>query len=192
MSAKIYFVCKECPLKGDCSHDSFKRAAVWAWCSDGCRKKLANHLQRSSHHQNMAKEDIPILVADAAIEEQEEEPEPAAKKQKPLPPPPPPAPAPAADELVDRTAATVLARLEAQGFPSASASNLGPDIMVRASDFQAIMDCVQRASTAVKAAQRLAATAARSFGDGGEALASVKEGLETIATASEFDYQIRF
>ena len=91
---------------------------------------------------------------------------------------------------MDRTVGTVLAHLATAWV--VEPCSLGPDIAIRASDFQAIMDSVQRATTAVKQAQRLATAAARALQDECAALASVKQNLETIAAVNGFEFSIQF
>jgi hypothetical protein len=66
-----------------------------------------------------------------------------------------------------------------------SGSSIGADVSFRRSDFQAIVDSVCRASTAVAAAERLATSASRAFADELAALEDVKAGLQMIAEAND-------
>ena len=53
-------------------------------------------------------------------------------------------------------------------------------VHMRVHEFQAAIDCVNRAMNSALQAQRLAAAAARAFGDEVKALNEVRENLETI------------
>ena len=142
------------------------------------------HLTRSGNH-DVPKKEFDALVDDAEILEMDNE-------QKLLRAALQDAQVAAASiddveaELVDRTVGTVLAQLGAEGFASAP-SSLWPDIAIRASDFQVIMDSIQRFTPANRDC-----CCQGSSQDEGVALVSAKQNLETIATANGFEFSIQF
>ena len=167
-----YFTFTECPLKESCSRSSFKAASVWGWNEQEARDRCVAHLMNSPYH-NCSKDDAETYVCGGEFQEFDYEP-PAAKKSKNQPHPPIEPP----HELVARTAEQVMTMMQ-------SGSSIGADVSCRRSDFQAIVDSVCRASTAVSAAERLALSAARAFADELAALEDVKAGLQLIADAND-------
>ena len=48
---RAYFYCRACPRAETCSAKAWKRASIWGWSDDECRKRLQNHLASSSLHK---------------------------------------------------------------------------------------------------------------------------------------------
>ena len=48
---RAYFYCRACPRAEQCSAKAWKRASIWGWSEDECRKRLQNHLASSSLHK---------------------------------------------------------------------------------------------------------------------------------------------
>jgi hypothetical protein len=169
-----YFTFSECPLKESCSRSSFKGASVWGWSEQEARDRCVAHLMNSPYHK-CSQDDAETHVNGAEFQEFDYNP-PAAKKGKNQPHPPIEPP----HELVSRTAEQVMTMMH-----GSSGSSIGADVSFRRSDFQAIVDSVCRASTAVAAAERLAVSAARAFADELAALEEVKVGLQMSAQAND-------
>lgn len=69
--------------------------------------------------------------------------------------------------------------------PDDDAPLIGPDVKMRRVDFQTCIDCVGRACLAARQAQKLAAAAAKAFGEEATNLEQVRSALETVVTMSE-------
>ena len=171
-----YFTFAECPLKESCSRSSFKGASVWGWSEQEARDRCVAHLMNSPYHK-CSEDDAQIYVNGAEFQEFDYNPPPAKKgrnqPQQPIEPP---------HELVAKTAEQVMSMMAGS---SGSGSSIGADVCFRRSDFQAIVDSVCRASTAVAAAERLATSASRAFADELAALEDVRAGLQMIAEAND-------
>jgi hypothetical protein len=171
-----YIAFTECPLKESCTRNSFKAASVWGWTEQEARDRCVAHLMNSPYH-NCSKDDAETYVCSGDFQEFDYEPH-NAKKNKTQPHPPIEPPHEPPQELVARTAERVMSMMQ-------SGSSIGADVSFRRSDFQAIVDSVCRASTAVASAERIAMSAARAFQDESAALEDVKAGLLLIAEAND-------
>ena len=183
----VYFQVKWCPMAEHCTTDSFKRAAVWGWNESECKDRLIGHLTRSSLHQ-MTQEDAETAAEQADVEAMEWEP---PRKRARQPTEPPTAAhyqqqqqeITEAEELQDVATSSLG---EIQSILDAGGSSLGQNVTFRLVDFQAMMDSVNRAISAVKQAQLIAASATRAFGDEKVCLEQVKRGLQDIGAANGY------
>ena len=184
----VYYYCKECPFKTDCTKQSWKKAQVSTDSKEEAVAALKRHLMQSSLHlldENSAQ----IFAADADYGTYEDD-EPPHKKHK------------AEEEGTSKSknkisavvaetirqmsegtsssssAATLVPRPHSADGASAASAASNTVVSLRKGQLQQAIDCVARAATAAKQAQRLAASAARAFADEALALESCKASLE--------------
>ena len=176
MPAVIFFYAKECPLSEACSLISWKKAQCWGYTEEECKAQVAKHLMGSGH-RSLGKADAETwaesaeMVEDTYDEKESEDMLTRTRKRRAIASVP--ASVPEASAMASSSSGMVPAT--SSGF-----------IYFRQHEFQAAVDCVNRAANAAGQAQRLAAQAARAFGDELAALNEVKANLETIQQGAGF------
>ena len=171
MATRVIFFAQGCPCAEECSAPSWKKAHAWGETEDDVRELVVKHLMQSGHHK-LSKADARTMAQLTSIDSYEDEEGPPAKREseglsaKKMPSPP----------------AKKLKMLQTSSASSASSAG---HIFVRAHEFQAAIDCVNRAMNSAQQAQRVALAASRAFADEVLALKEVKTNLEAIKASAE-------
>jgi len=179
-----YFFATTCPAAEDCSSQAWKRSQCWGQSAEECKSQVIRHLMTSGLH-NMSRDDAESLAEITPIDEGAYEELPAKRHKR--------SSGDAFTEqpqerpVIGRKQLPQLQQVPAMGFSSvgSDSSSVVPAassgyVNMRVHEFQAAIDCVSRAVHSAQQAQRLAAAAARAFGDEVVALSEVKTNLETI------------
>ena len=202
-----YFFATACPAAEDCSTQAWRRSQCWGYSYDECKHQVVRHLMASGKH-SMSKGDACALADLCRIEEGVyEKDEPPAKRQKGGPAEQKQGPSDDLTEQLMQQQEVLMQQLQQQQHQlqqqaaiDASQRPLGVGaratigstslsvvpakssgyVHMRVHDFQASIDCVTRAVSSAQQAQRLAAAAARAFGDEVVALNEVKANLEVL------------
>ena len=171
--ARLCFYAKECPLAESCSAQSWKKATVWSDSEEGVRDLVVKHLMQSGHRK-LSKSDAIAMAELVAIEHYEHEPEEPPTKRL----------------AIGSKAASQAAPASFEGMPASTSSGIVPArtsgyIYMRVNEFQASIDCVNRALHSAQQGQRLSLAASRAFADEVSALTEVKNNLEAIKAPAE-------
>ena len=190
-AAKVYFYCVECPLGGQCTKSSQKKASMFGETLEEAQDAVARHLMVSSYH-GMGDVEAMALAQGAEYDTYEAQEEPPPKRQR-------------GDDKggkgkskessksVADTVAETLRQLSGAGralmplestVPAVAVDTSGPVVHIRSGQLVQAVDCLNRACTAAKSAHRLAASAARAFGDEAAALEASKIALESLLPSS--------
>ena len=147
---------------------------VWGWTVEEVHERLVAHLMKSSYHGLSGPDACAMSEASTVLEK---DCDPAWKRARKSPEPPtqpPPL----------RALGAAMQQQPAEQLPS-DLSIVGENISVRRVDFQAIVDSLNRASLAVRHAQRLAGAANRAFADEAANLDNIKSTLECSLASTD-------
>ena len=183
---RAYFYCRACPRAEQCSAKAWKRASIWGWSEDECRKRLQNHLASSSlHKEEFEAENGLTPEEEAAVAEVVEATVTESDVMEPLPrrqslptvpkrkaEPVPPQNAPTSQNVVQQ----VIQQLVQRQSDAASSDGSGNDqftvmpysrrsetVTLRVLEIQRCHDALVRASKAARHAQKLTASASTAF-----------------------------
>ena len=177
---RAYFYCVACPRSETCSQQAWKRASIWGWSEDECRKRLRHHLANSSLHKEefacadgLSPEEV-AAVADV-IEEivtESEVTEPLARGQFLAPvskrKAQPPTSQDVAQQVIQQLVQMQSGATSSDGgggdeFSVAPYSRRAETVTLRVLEIQRCHDALVRASKAARYAETLTASASTAF-----------------------------
>ena len=172
--ARAYFYCVACPRSETCSQQAWKRASIWGWSEDECRKRLRHHLANSSLHKEefacadgLSPEEV-AAVADV-IEEivtESEVTEPLARRQRLAPVSKRKAEPPTSQDVAQQVIQQLVQRQSNAASSDGSAIvtlHRNETVTLRVLEIQRCHDALVRASKAARHAQTLTASASTAF-----------------------------
>ena len=177
---RCYFWAKQCPMQEGCSNQSWKKAQRWGDAAEACRAQVVKHLMTSGHHNLNHADAVELAnmvdIMEGTYEEEESGELTRARKRRAIG---------ARGEFGALEASAPEATSMGSSSTGIVPATSSGYIYFRQHEFQAALDCVNRAANSAGQAQRLAAAAARAFGDELAALNEVKANLETIQQGAE-------
>ena len=150
---------------------------VWGWTVEEVHERLVAHLMKSSYH-GLSGPDACAMSEASTVLEKDCDPAWKRARKSPEPPTQPPPLRALGDGMQQQ-------HPQAAEQPPSDVSIVGENISVRRVDFQAIVDSLNRASLAVRQAQRLAGAASRAFADEAANLDNIKSTLESILASTD-------
>ena len=203
---RAYFYCVTCPRSETCSAHAWKRANVWGWSEEQCRKRLHHHLANSSRHtEEFASSPIcgPTEVADMAdviedIVTESKVTEPQADRQRKVPmaqvskrKAEPPTSKDVAQQVVQQLVQMQSGATSSNGgggdefrVKSYSRREMVETVPLRLMDLQRIDDALVRASKAARYAQTLTASASTAFANEAATLEQCGEIIKALIPPS--------
>ena len=206
---RAYFYCVACPRAETCSQQAWKRASIWGWSEDECRKRLRHHLANSSlHKEEFACADgsspgevaaVADVIEDIVTESEVTEPlarrKPMAPVSKPMAPASkrkaePPTSKDVAQQVIQQLVQMQSGATSSDGgggdeFRVAPYSRRAETVTLRVLEIQRCHDALVRASKAARHAQTLTASASTAFAN--EA-ATLEQCGEIIKALIPFSY----
>ena len=189
MATRVFFFAQGCPCAEECSDQSWKKAQAWGETEDVVREQVVKHLMTSGLHK-LSKADAWAMALLAAIYSYEDEEAPPSKKH-------------ASGSQASGSQSSAIGARQLQMLQPSTTSVPSPESMVRSTsvgivpatssghifmrtqEFQAAIDCVNRALNSAQQAQRVALAASRAFADEVAAFNDVKTNLEAIKATAE-------
>ena len=161
--AEVWYFCPQCPLHADCSKTAWRRADAAATSIEEVRGKVRRHLENSSLHHGITGEVIDSIIDDIDIQEYQDEKHGTHGAWKPAPKPEAAPRARLASAALmnsppdlSEVVAETIRQMPPVSSSSSTMAGLHGDM---------IMACeqVERATKAVRQAERLARSAAEAF-----------------------------
>ena len=203
MVKKTFFFVECCPYAEVCSSQSWKKAGVWGESEQEARNAVVQHLVNSGHHK-LSKADaeamaviVPVDSYEEEVDEEQQQHQAKKARWSGLQHSAPSATATSAGGLLagglqqlpigmgglEPLSSISSGMVRARPMPTAARE---AKIYMRATEFQAAIDCTLRALHAAEQAQRLSLAASRAFADEVSALTAVHQNLSSIRDTADF------
>jgi len=180
MPLKQFWFIHECPCPEECSSQSWKKAQVWGWSEEACKKALKRHLTLSSNHA-YTWEEADMMSEAAELETDFHDSTSIDRAQPRTPIGKPPKRAKVEHTAVEQQTEHDIEAMELELLKQPETGN----VVLRAQEFEMIIDSINRVANVTRQAMIISQSAAKAFAAELKNTEATKANLEQMKFTAE-------